>query len=110
MDNNAKLVPSTWRTAAIAAICACLALAVLFFSKNASTQQGAATEEDAAKTEGSGFTLVEGEDPLSLWTDDAPLKKELIEYVEAVTDDSSPDFIPVEDRVATFDIDGTLLN
>ena len=114
MDNNAKLVPSTWRTAAIAAICACLALAVLFFSKNASTQQGAgdaaATEGDAAKTEGSGFTLVEGEDPLSLWTDDAPLKKELIAYVEAVTDESSPDFIPVEDRVATFDIDGTLLN
>ena len=114
MDNNAKLVPSTWRTAAIAAICACLALAVLFFSKNASTQQGAgdaaATEGDAAKTEGSGLTLVEGEDPLSLWTDDAPLKKELIAYVEAVTDESSPDFIPVEDRVATFDIDGTLLN
>ena len=108
MDNNAKLVPSTWRTAAIAAICACLALAVLFFSKNASTQQGAG--EDTAETEGSGFTLVEGEDPLSLWTDDAPLKKELIAYVEAVTDESSPDFIPVEDRVATFDIDGTLLN
>jgi hypothetical protein len=51
---------------------------------------------------------VSDEDPLSLWEDDAPLKKELVAYVEAVTDESSADFIPVEDRVATFDFDGTL--
>ena len=47
-------------------------------------------------------------DPLSLWSDDAPLKKQLVEYVKAATDKSSPDFIPVEDRIATFDFDGTL--
>ena len=56
---------------------------------------------------GSGLIIV-GDDPLSLWNDDAPLKKELIAYVEAVTDESSDDYIPVEDRVATFDFDGTL--
>ncbi|MBR2682921.1 MAG: haloacid dehalogenase-like hydrolase [Atopobiaceae bacterium] len=113
MDNNAKVVPSIWRTAAIAAMCACLALVALFFSKNATTQQGITANggQNTAETEGAGLSLVaDGEDPLSLWTDDAPLKKELVEYVTAVTDESSPDFIPVEDRVATFDIDGTLLN
>jgi len=48
------------------------------------------------------------EDPLSLWNDDAPLKKELVAYVEATTNEESADFIPVENRVATFDFDGTL--
>ncbi|MCR5442843.1 MAG: haloacid dehalogenase-like hydrolase [Sphaerochaetaceae bacterium] len=50
-----------------------------------------------------------GEEYLSLWTEDAPLKKELIAYMEAITDPSSPDYIPVEYRVAVFDMDGTLL-
>ena len=48
------------------------------------------------------------EDPLSLWTKDAPLKKELTEYMKAITDKNGKDFIPVEDRIAVFDMDGTL--
>lgn len=47
-------------------------------------------------------------DPLSLWTESAPLKKELTSYVKAVTDPKSSDFIPVENRIAVFDMDGTL--
>jgi len=42
------------------------------------------------------------------WNQDAPALKALIEYVEAVTDESSPDYIPPADRIATFDMDGTL--
>ena len=45
---------------------------------------------------------------LSLWNDDAAAKKELIAYVEAVTKEGSADFIPVENRIAVFDLDGTL--
>ena len=45
---------------------------------------------------------------LSLWNNDAPAKKALVEYVESVTKKGSPDFIPEENRVATFDLDGTL--
>ena len=45
---------------------------------------------------------------LSLWNDEAPAKKALVEYVESVTDKKSADFIPVERRIATFDLDGTL--
>lgn len=33
----------------------------------------------------------------------------LVEYVEDVTDKKSPNFIPKEDRIATFDMDGTIL-
>ena len=47
-------------------------------------------------------------DALSLWTDSAPLKSQLIEYIKTVTDESSADFIPVENRIAVFDMDGTL--
>ena len=45
---------------------------------------------------------------LSLWRDEAPAKKALLEYVEAVTDTGSPDYIPPAERVAVFDFDGTL--
>lgn len=48
-------------------------------------------------------------DQLSLWTDTAPAKQALAGYVKTVTDPSSPDFIPVENRVAVFDLDGTLI-
>ena len=49
------------------------------------------------------------EEPLFAdWNPDAPALKALIEYVESVTDESSPDYIPPVDRIATFDMDGTL--
>ena len=47
-------------------------------------------------------------DPLSLWTNNAAAKAELTAYINAVTDESSPDFIPAADRIAVFDLDGTL--
>lgn len=47
-------------------------------------------------------------DELSYWKKDAPLKKELKNYVAAVTKKNSGDFIPVKDRIAVFDMDGTL--
>jgi len=43
------------------------------------------------------------------WNADAPALNALIDYVEAVTDEASPDFIPEVDRIATFDMDGTLM-
>ena len=48
-------------------------------------------------------------DPLSLWTQNAPAKEALVSYVTSVTDESNADYIPVEDRVAVFDMDGTIL-
>ncbi|MFH6998013.1 HAD family hydrolase [Flavobacterium sp. FlaQc-57] len=46
-------------------------------------------------------------DPLPSWNDGA-VKKDIIDYVTKVTKEGSPDFIPVENRIATFDNDGTL--
>ena len=46
--------------------------------------------------------------PLSQWTDDAPAKVALTNYMNDITDENSDKFIPVESRIAVFDLDGTL--
>src|SRR5436190_16259548 len=46
-------------------------------------------------------------DPLSSWND-GPAKKSITEFVAKVTKEGSPDFVPPEERIATFDNDGTL--
>jgi hypothetical protein len=51
--------------------------------------------------------LVAADDPLPSWNDTAP-KKDIIAFVERVTKAGSPDFVPVPERIATFDNDGTL--
>ena len=48
------------------------------------------------------------ENELSLWVPEAASKKALTDYVEKVADRNSPDFIPPADRIAIFDLDGTL--
>lgn len=45
---------------------------------------------------------------LTLWAEDAPSKRALVEYVEAVKNRKGPDYIPKKDRIAVFDLDGTL--
>jgi phosphoserine phosphatase len=52
-------------------------------------------------------TAVRAADPLPSWNDTAP-KKAILAFVEKVTTPGSPDFVPVQERIATFDNDGTL--
>jgi phosphoglycolate phosphatase-like HAD superfamily hydrolase len=47
------------------------------------------------------------QDPLASWNDTGP-KKAIIAFVAKVTKQGSPDFVPVNQRIATFDNDGTL--
>jgi phosphoserine phosphatase len=46
-------------------------------------------------------------DPLPSWNEGGS-KKAIIDFVARVTKDGSADFVPVEERIATFDNDGTL--
>ena len=46
-------------------------------------------------------------DPLPSWNDTAP-KAAIVEFVEKVSKDGSPDFVPEPERIAVFDNDGTL--
>jgi len=45
---------------------------------------------------------------LDLWNDGAP-KAAITDFVQSVTDTSSPDFLQPGERIATFDMDGTIL-
>jgi lysophospholipase L1-like esterase/phosphoserine phosphatase len=47
-------------------------------------------------------------DPLPSWND-GPAKRAILDFVTAVTDESAATFVPVAERVAVFDHDGTLV-
>src|SRR3990170_3437273 len=46
-------------------------------------------------------------DPLPSWNN-GKAKQAIVEFMRATTDQSSPKFVPPEERIATFDQDGTL--
>jgi len=46
-------------------------------------------------------------DPLPSWND-GPTQKAIVAFVQSTTDKASPKFVPPEERIATFDQDGTL--
>ena len=46
-------------------------------------------------------------DPLPSWND-GPTKQSILDFVAAVTKDGAPDYVPVPERIATIDNDGTL--
>ena len=81
-----------WRCIAILCLCALIAVSVLYAF-------------------GVGWkTLIAPKQaaPLSLWNKGYGAKQSLIDYVTAVTTEGGKDFIPQKDRIAVFDMDGTL--
>jgi hypothetical protein len=52
-------------------------------------------------------SITRAADPLPSWNDTAP-KQAIIAFVEKVIKEGSSDFVPVAERIATFDNDGTL--
>ena len=91
-----------WQCTTIALAVALLAVSCLYILKLTSDSSDDSNASSASQTE------VNKKDALSLWTDDAPLKKQLTEYISKITDKDSKDFIPVQRRIAVFDFDGTL--
>ncbi len=53
------------------------------------------------------FSAAAQTDPLPSWHD-TDTKKAIVAFVEKVTQQGSPDFVPPAERIATFDNDGTL--
>ncbi len=74
-----------------------LAITVLIYCTSCTTQ----TENTNTNS------LPETNAPLPSWKETAP-RNAIITYVSEVTDTSSSNYIPVADRIATFDNDGTL--
>src|SRR6476659_5845940 len=56
----------------------------------------------------SGTTTAQAQTtPLASWND-GPAKQAILDFVKATTDRADPNYVPPEDRIATFDQDGTL--
>lgn len=70
------------------------------------------TQEDAITSQNTTSAPQQGEPTsqtnLDSWQDKASAKQALIAYVHAVTDNTQPDYIEPSERVAVFDLDGTL--
>ncbi len=71
--------------------------------------------EETAETAAADETVSEGgrlspREILAHWTDGSDAKERLSEFLTNAADESSPDFIPEKDRIAVFDLDGTILS
>lgn len=94
MESKKKNI-NVWKPTAIIALCLLLIVSTLY---------GLGVGYKQAEKP----KLPDADEMLNLWNDDAAAKKELVSYVEAVTAEGSADFIPVDSRIAVFDLDGTL--
>ena len=109
-----KTAASTWK-ATLALVFACvLALAGCGASgSTASTADaGSSTAEQAtagSATDAATAAAADEATAFPSWKADSASLKALVEYVNAVTDESSPDYVAPEDRIATFDMDGTII-
>ena len=54
-----------------------------------------------------GLSAAQAKDPLPSWNDGAA-KKSITDFVAKITTEGSSDLVPPEERIATFDNDGTL--
>ena len=61
---------------------------------------------DAATRDEIAAIQVKSAKNFKCWTKDSAAKQKLVDYVKDVTNKSSKNFIPVEDRIAVFDMDG----
>ena len=93
METSTKQL-KIWRAVAVIAVCALLTVSILYAF-------------------GVGYKkrpvpAVDGKSTLSLWNDGTGARDKLIDYVNSVTKEGGADYIPPEDRIAVFDMDGTL--
>lgn len=60
----------------------------------------------ATRAEVAAITVKTADD-FQYWNEDSPIKQKIVNFVEDVTNPFSANYIPPEDRIATFDMDGT---
>jgi hypothetical protein len=54
-----------------------------------------------------GYSTARAEDPLPSWND-GQTKQAIVDFVRSTTETGGAKFVPAEERIATFDQDGTL--
>lgn len=95
---------NVWKIISLILAIALVVTSILYVRKSNELEKNSSEES----VSNSDITKIETDDMLSLWSDDAQLKKDLVSFMKIITDENSSDFIPVENRIAVFDLDGTL--
>lgn len=109
-DANKKL------TVLSVVLAVCLAASLVNTAlRDCSTPQPAACPQSAVVTQNIMAETLPAKpevksETLDLWSSQAPAKIALMSYIKDITDPGSSNFIPVKDRIAVFDLDGTLFN
>ena len=70
-------------------------------------QSSSAARSSTGMVNQAGHTTAASGDPLPSWNEGAA-KASIVSFVRATTDAASPDYVRPEERIATFDNDGTL--
>lgn len=104
MENNKSKSALIWKIIAGVLAVALIVVSCLYFCGVGINKPTQPSGDDQATVSSAD----QSEDALSLWTESAPLKSQLTKYMDTITDKNSSDYIPVEDRIAVFDMDGTL--
>ena len=94
-------VPNLAKALVVALVIAMVTLTVGCASNPSNTTQSAQSE--AAPAESAAATS------LGSWSANSASLKKLTDFVEAATDEKGASYIPPEDRIAVFDLDGTLM-
>jgi len=92
-NKNSNLI---WKIIAISAICALIVVSVLYAC-------GVGWKEDDEEEE-----KTQNVEYLSSWVENSEPKKKLKNFVEEAVNEKSSNYIPIENRIAVFDLDGTL--
>ena len=80
-------------------------------ASEAEKKESAAAEKASDKGEASAVSGkdIDFAETFPSWNPDSQSLAELVDFVAGVTDESSPEYLEPADRVATFDMDGTIL-
>ena len=100
-----------WRITAVLALIALVAVSVLYAVGAGKSTASPAAQPQKETAPGGQTETAPAEvpaEPLSLWNEGTGARAKLIDFVTSVTREGGEDFIPEEDRVAVFDMDGTL--
>lgn len=98
----------------LAALALAATLALGLFGCDSSQAPSASSAQSSSSANASAQSVssessAEVQAQLTSWTEDSASLKTLVDFVEATTNEESPDYIPQKDRVAVFDLDGTLM-
>ncbi len=107
MKNIRKFIGIMLIAGMICGLCGCATVTV----QEAGSQPGEvqAQQEETKQPEAGEPQEEEPKAELEYWSEDSKAAASIRDYVARVTDENSDAYIPLEDRIAVFDLDGTII-